>query len=481
MAQNRLSRPSRRPGEQPRRSGTLKAVFVALLCLVLGYFAGREHLKYEIKSAVTSAVEGVKQSFADLGKGLAPPGTTGSSPANIETEAVKGKESSPEVWSSAESPVNHDVAQLRIVSVKVGKAKAKKLMDKETTDTKEDILKIEIVVTNTSSSLKLGYMTWGAGGSLLGSDHTRLKDNFGNSYSRVLSSNLDSVVGRTYYASVYPGKTVRDILLFEKPVDDVKHLDLELPAKNFDGKGVLRIRIPAAMILKEAQVPGIPTPPTSAEEVAWRESFVPFQEELAFHNFKEMPSERLTALRRHMSTLPSSLIPEVSEWFLGQAVLIPSEVWPKREWMEKREDAERRMRWCRTVVSLLEGTDEKFAQTRKLAAAGAERFAPVAAWRGSVTLSLNATPIAEVRSLRSGDAWVVKDGRRVGKPPADEVLYTPLVLEDLDIADFTLMLAHPQKGEVTLSISASGLRHGKRYVYSGSLDKAESFTLREER
>jgi len=253
----------------------------------------------------------------------------------------------------------------------------------------------------------------------------------------------------------------------------------------------LAVAAMVAMLLRprpEAPPPVIintPAPPdlragTEGERL-WRDKFLPYQVDLAYHNFSDLPPGRLVDLRRLMATMPPSLGPWIAGWFLGQAVFVPGDVWPRREWMERREEAARRVRWCRAVQSILEGADEKFSGARNLAANGAARFAPVAAWRGSITLSLSATPFAEVRSLRAGETWVVKDGRRIAGPPGGEVLYTPLVLEDLEIADYAVVLVHPKRGQVTLAIPSRDLRHGGRYVWSGSLDRPAEFVLREVR
>ena len=91
-----------------------------------------------------------------------------------------------------------------------------------------------------------------------------------------------------------------------------------------------------------------------------------------------------------------------------------------------------------------------------------------------------AAPFAEVRSPKAGDEWIVKDGRLVSEGPSGEVQSTPFTLE-LDIADYTVVLTHPQLGERTLQIPGAGLRHGGKFVFTGSLSKPESFTLREDR
>ncbi len=54
--------------------------------------------------------------------------------------------------------------------------------------------------------------------------------------------------GRVDRESIYPGKAITDVLIFELPVENAEHLDLELPAENFGGTGMVRLRIPARMV-----------------------------------------------------------------------------------------------------------------------------------------------------------------------------------------------------------------------------------------
>lgn len=51
----------------------LKFVAVAVVSLAIGYFAGREHLKYEMRSAFSTAAEELKQG---LSKAFASEGTS---------------------------------------------------------------------------------------------------------------------------------------------------------------------------------------------------------------------------------------------------------------------------------------------------------------------------------------------------------------------------------------------------------------------
>jgi hypothetical protein len=82
-------------------------------------------------------------------------------------------------------------------------------------------------------------------------DYATLEDNFGNTYKRInfgFSSNPVGAVERS--ESIYPNKSVSDVLVFEMPIDTIEYLRLELPAKNFGGTGMLRLEIPKQMIAR---------------------------------------------------------------------------------------------------------------------------------------------------------------------------------------------------------------------------------------
>jgi hypothetical protein len=45
------------------------------------------------------------------------------------------------------------------------------------------------------------------------------------------------VKGATESDSVYPGKVIQDVLVFEEPAGKVEYLNLKLRAENFGGRG----------------------------------------------------------------------------------------------------------------------------------------------------------------------------------------------------------------------------------------------------
>ncbi|HZL72068.1 MAG TPA: hypothetical protein VFC86_06395, partial [Planctomycetota bacterium] len=250
---------------------------------------------------------------------------------------------------------------------------------------------------------------------------------------------------------------------------------------------ILAVGVMVALLVRPRLEPAAPViiqppPPVGTEgERAWREKFEPFQAELAFHNFRSFPDERAGEAKRLLAAIPPSLEVDVGNWFLGQGTQVPFDVWARSDWWDRREEARRRVDWCRAILAVLEGKSGKFAEAKNLASDRAARYAPVAAYRGSVTLRIMATPFAEVRSLRAGNTWIVKDGKLTAGKPGTPVEYTPFVAENLDIADYELVLVDPKGVERKLPIPGAGMKHSSRYTFTGSLSQPQSFALREDR
>jgi hypothetical protein len=59
--------------------------------------------------------------------------------------------------------------------------------------------------------------------------------------------------------SIYPGKSLTDVLVFEAPLENIEGLDLDMPGKNVGKNGLIKIRIPAAMIQRLEKTPEVYT------------------------------------------------------------------------------------------------------------------------------------------------------------------------------------------------------------------------------
>jgi hypothetical protein len=162
-------------------------------------------------------------------------------PANPTTPAIE--------WASAENPVRQGDVQLKVTAVKVGQVPLKETIGDGEGRSKDTLLSIHIEITNLSETKKLDYRTWG-GRAISFRSRMSLTDNFDNSYKVINFGFGSKVKGAVELESVYPGKAVGDVLVFEEPIGKVEHLNLELPAEQFGGTGMMRIRIPASMIQK---------------------------------------------------------------------------------------------------------------------------------------------------------------------------------------------------------------------------------------
>ncbi len=153
-------------------------------------------------------------------------------------------------WAMADTPVKQGDVQIHVARARVDYVRVNDptSMSKEPSRSNNPQLMITVKLSNLSRTKKLDYRTWAGASMSFERDFATVEDNFGNSYKRVNFGFLSTPVGRTESSSMFPKKTITDVLIFEPPIDAAEHLDLELPAKNFGGTGMIRIRIPMAMV-----------------------------------------------------------------------------------------------------------------------------------------------------------------------------------------------------------------------------------------
>lgn len=150
-------------------------------------------------------------------------------------------------WTPAGRAVKHGDIALRVASVSIGRVPLRSGYGRTETTSEDELLAIRLKLINRSDSKKVSYQSWMGGELSFTRDSASLTDNFGNSYKRITFGYGTEVVDHTESASLYPGKTLVDVLVFEPPVEAAEHLDLELPGGNIGGDGFLRIRIPRSM------------------------------------------------------------------------------------------------------------------------------------------------------------------------------------------------------------------------------------------
>lgn len=200
----------------------------------------RSRTNQEVVPSISPIVSEQRQTPRE-GEGAAP--SRPPAPVVSPTE----KPAKPE-WASAKSVVRQGDVELSITRVQVGKVLLRGSFDSSETTSQNELLAIHVNITNSSRSKKVEYRSWLGRDLAFTRDYATLQDNFGNTYKRISFGFGTEIIGHTQSGSVYPGKSLSDVLVFELPVDTVQYLNLELPAKNFGGDGMLRLQIPAQMI-----------------------------------------------------------------------------------------------------------------------------------------------------------------------------------------------------------------------------------------
>ncbi len=151
------------------------------------------------------------------------------------------------IWESALNEIVKDNVKIKITSCEIGKVSLKEIFG-DMSISNDNLLMIQIRVTNLNPTNKLNYNTWAGETISLSDDYAILKDNYNNIYKRINFGYTSEIVGRTKNKSIYPNQSISDLLVFEKPIDSIQNLKLELPALNIDGLGKIYIEIPRSMI-----------------------------------------------------------------------------------------------------------------------------------------------------------------------------------------------------------------------------------------
>jgi hypothetical protein len=178
----------------------------------------------------------------------APPQNQGDGPppAPDKPPAPPAK-SEPEWADASKGAVRQGDLQVQITLVTIGQVPLKTITGNS--KSKDNLLMVKLELLNMNPTKKVEYHSWSGKDISFDRDFATLKDNFDNSYKRIsfgLGSYPVGAVERS--ESIYPNKSVTDVLVFELPLDTIEYLRLELPAKNFGGTGMLRLQIPKAMI-----------------------------------------------------------------------------------------------------------------------------------------------------------------------------------------------------------------------------------------
>lgn len=210
----------------------------AVVSLVALGWAGLSYLQKPVPEKPRTAAELAKTSVVPLGV---------SNPALSDARPVAAEKG--ETIDVTRGAVQQGDLRMSVTSVAVASAPLEGSTKKKPPP--DRCIVVGLRLSNVGVERRYPYTSWGE----WGSPHAaKLVDKRGRNYPvKSFDASLWQIKGQVRNAvSIFPGKSVNDVLVFEgpPPKTTLGSLTLELPASAFGGEGTLLLEIPARMILQ---------------------------------------------------------------------------------------------------------------------------------------------------------------------------------------------------------------------------------------
>lgn len=150
----------------------------------------------------------------------------------------------------AGSAFEDDLAVVQFVSASVGKVPLVDFRGEVSGQSVDDLLMVRIRIINKSDVKKIEYRSWGDA-EFYDKHGATMVDEFDNSYSRSRFGISSRPEGRTARESIYPEKSIEDVLVFDRPVDKSQFIVLKMPKAAYGGSGDAYMKISASSITKQ--------------------------------------------------------------------------------------------------------------------------------------------------------------------------------------------------------------------------------------
>jgi len=210
----------------------------AVVSLIVGYFAGREHLKYQMRSAFTNA----GKAFAEGIKDSLPPGLR-------DRAGAKEPEPAPPPRIKLGQAYDAGGFTVGVVGASIRNPKVKGLTG-DVSPSENPLLVVEMQFTNKDDRKVVTFRDdRGLGGSVF-----RLKDDVGNIVRPVTFGFANKVIGALdKFAELKPEDKLSHLQVFDVPLPKTKSLVLNVDLYCFEGDGEVEIEIPIESVKKEGE------------------------------------------------------------------------------------------------------------------------------------------------------------------------------------------------------------------------------------
>ncbi len=210
----------------------------ATVAMLVGYFVGREHIKYEIRSTLAETGEAIKAGIREAFGGNANP----ESEEQANEEAAAFERQAPFAVGKVHAA---GAFSLALVDVRVDHAEVKSSFGDGTLELDEKYLLCTFRVTNTDERRILNFHDSGS----FGSSYFTLQDDVKNHIRGVGFGFSNDLVGAiSIIDDILPGEQRTHLEVFTIPPPKTEHLILTISLEAFGGDGRIKYKIPSAQI-----------------------------------------------------------------------------------------------------------------------------------------------------------------------------------------------------------------------------------------
>lgn len=209
----------------------------AVACLIVGYVAGREHLKYQMRSAVADAGKAFAEGLRHAFPGMPDPSVEPEQKPDPPPRVALG-----DTYDAGGFTVQVLEAVMRRPAVKG--------MTGDVSSSKEPLLTIQVRFTNKDDRKVLTFRE----DRLRGGSAFRLRDDVDNVVRPVnfgLGTQVVGAMGRL--AELRPEESLEHLQLFSVPLPKTKFLVLNVDLYCFEGEGEVEFEIPIASVRSEGK------------------------------------------------------------------------------------------------------------------------------------------------------------------------------------------------------------------------------------
>jgi hypothetical protein len=232
------------------KSGVGMPVSGTVVCLIAIIIAYNITMKTNdaMIEVLTDTQEELNNTIAEVSSSVPTSSLELPSNLSIKSDTPKPKPP-PEKWFNGFNGVVMDNIQISIDKATLAAPEYKDMFGERKQGT-EHYLLIYVTIVNGNQNKKINYTTWRGAMMSWGRDYGTLVDNFGNAYKRIGLSTYQLYGSIKESESIYPRTTIKDILIYELPINGTKYLHLDLPADNVGiADKSFKIEIPSNRIM----------------------------------------------------------------------------------------------------------------------------------------------------------------------------------------------------------------------------------------